>query len=140
MSLSVRWHRLDASAWVYRLLMLWVAVLGVWTAVTCIGGLPFGAPLLWLIPAALTALAGWLAHAWGEERRWTWWVVLTLVLPDAGGYLLDVTTGPSFWRVARLLLDAVLLILLAHPDSTARLRRPAVAAWPRWVPGRPPPD
>ena len=113
MSLSVRWHRLEASAWVHRLLVLF--------------------------PLSLTALAAWFAHAWGEEQRWTWWVVLAGTVLSGGLNLLDLTTGVSFWRVAWVLFDAVLLALLAHPDSTARLHPgPRAAREPAWVPRRPP--
>lgn len=141
MSLSVRWHRLQASAWLHRLLMLDVALLGLLTAVTCIGGLLLGAPLLWLLPAAGTALMAWLARAWGERRRGSWWAVLILTAPGAVLDLLELGTRPSWWRVVWLLIDGVLLVLLAHPDSTARLAsRPEPARTPRWVPERPPPS
>jgi hypothetical protein len=138
-SLSARWHRLEAAAWVHRLLMLQVVLLVLLTAVTAVGGLVAGAPLLWLLPAALAALAAWLARAWGEERRWTWCAVLALTVLSAGSDLLGVADGLPWWRVAWALFDALLLALLAHPDSTARLdpRRPP-ARRPAWVPERPP--
>jgi hypothetical protein len=138
-SLSARWHRLEAAAWVHRLLMLQVVLLVLLTAGTAVGGLVAGAPLLWLLPAALAAVAAWLAHAWGEERRWTWWAVLALTVLSAGSDLLAVAAGLPWWRVAWLLFDALLVTLLAHPDSTARLDpRPRAERRPAWVPEQPP--
>jgi hypothetical protein len=138
-SLSVRWHRLEAATWVHRLLVLWVVLLGLLTAVICIGGLMVGAPLMWILPAVMTALAGWIASAWGEGRRWSGWAVTALSALGAVSDLLGLASGISGWAVARLVLEAAFLALLAHPDSTARLaRRPDRRAAPRWVPDRPP--
>lgn len=135
--MSVRWQRLEAATWVHRLLVLQVVVLVLLTAVTAIGGLAVGAPLMWLLPAALAAVAGWLAGAWDEGRRWSWWAVMALTALSTGSELLDLASRLS-WRVAWLLVDAVVLVLLAHPDSTARLdRRAARPVEPRWAPGRP---
>jgi hypothetical protein len=140
-SLSARWHRLEAAAWVHRLLMLQVVLLVLLTAVTALGGLVAGAPRLWLLPAALAAGAAWLTHAWREERRWTWWTVLALTALSAGSDLLAVADGLPWWRVAWMLFDALLLALLAHPDSTARLDlRRTPGRRPTWVPERPPPS
>lgn len=140
MSLSVRWQRLEAATWIRRLLVLQALLLGLLTAVACIGGLVVGAPLMWLFPAALAAAAGWIATAWGDGRSWSWWAVLALTVLSAGQDLVELTSGLSWWRVAWLLVDAVVLTLLAHPHSTARLDpRPPPAREPRWAPDRPPP-
>ena len=78
MSLSVRWHRLEAATWLHRLLVLQVVLLGVATVVAFFAGLALGAPLLVLVPLGLTGVAGWFAQAWREERRWSWWAVLAV--------------------------------------------------------------
>lgn len=137
MSLSVHWHRLEAALWVHRLLVFEAVLLGLLTAVTAVGGLVVGAPLMWLFPALVTALAGWIASAWGEGRRWSWWAVMALTVLSAASNLLTLAAGLSWWRVVLLAYDAVFLTLLAHPDSTARLDpRPAGSAPPRWAPDR----
>jgi hypothetical protein len=138
-SLSERWHRLEAARWVHRLLMLEVVVLVLVTAVDAIGGLLVGAPLMWLFPGALTALAAWVTSAWGEERRWSWWVVMALTVLGAASSLLTLASGFSWWRAAVVVLDAVFVVLLVHPDSSARLDpRPSRAAEPRWTRERTP--
>ena len=139
MSLSARWRRLDAARWVYRLLVLQVVLLVLVAAATAIAGLVAGSPLMWVVPAALAAVSGWIAGAWQDERRWSWWVVTVLAVLSAGSGLLRLASGVTWWRPAWLAFDVVLVALLAHPGSTARLdppRRPGRS--PRWVVETPP--
>jgi hypothetical protein len=123
-SLSVRWHRLEAAAWVHRLLCLQAVVAGLATVAALVACLALGAPWIVLLPAAFLGLTWWLAQAWDDEKRWSWWVVLALTGLGAGSGVLGPAAGISAWRPASLSFEAVLLVLLAHPDSTARLDRP----------------
>jgi hypothetical protein len=140
MSVRSRWERLDAEHWIWvlgllqttalSLLTLWVAYLGV------LAGLVLAA----VFPALLTGASGAWTSAWRRDKAWAWWV-------GAIGCALGLVIAPTRWvahgaswpSVAGAVLNAVLLVLLAHPDSRARLRRgaadPGVAATPA-PPGR----
>ncbi len=80
-------------------------------------------PLFLLFLVIFPAAAGWLSSAWRRERPWAWWVLTPL-----SGLLLLVgvddllTVGPSWFRSPRLVFYGVLLLLLAHPDSRARIQ------------------
>jgi hypothetical protein len=125
-SLSTRWHRLDAAAWVHRLLVLQAVLLGLVTIGVFFLGAIAGMVWVTLIPAGLTVLTGWLAHAWDAGReRWTWWTVMTLGVLAAAADLLRLASGMSVLTLLHVLADAALLALLIHPDCSARLGRPS---------------
>jgi hypothetical protein len=60
------------------------------------GGWLAGVPFVAAMPAALASLVGWLTSAWRRQRPWVWWV----------------------WTIG---VAGVLLLLLFHPDSRARI-------------------
>jgi hypothetical protein len=125
-SLSTRWHRLDAARWVHRLLILQAVLCGWLTVVVLFYALAAGMAWLALVPAALTALLGWLAHAWEEgQQRWTWWTVMTLAVLVTAVDLMRLGSGLSVLGAGRLLVDVAVLALLVHPDCSVRLGPPA---------------
>jgi hypothetical protein len=126
-SSSVRRHRLAAASGVYWLLVVQVLLAGFATVVALVAGLALGVPWIALVPAVLTALAGWVARAWRQERRCSWWVATGLTVLGAGVDLIGLGAGVAFWRLAHLAFDIVLLALLVHPDSVARLAARAPA-------------
>jgi hypothetical protein len=138
---STRWQRLDAAGWVHGVLVFETVLAGLSTALALVFALTVGSPWLAAIPAALTAFTAWLAHAWDDGRPWTWWVVMSFSALGVAGNLLSLAAGGSPWRLLPLFFFAGVLVLLGHPDSTARLDRRPVArhrdgsGFPR--PGRP---
>lgn len=125
MTLSERWRRLDAHAWVHRICILYTVVAGLMTLPALFAGFGLGAPWLALFPLGLAFFCGWLAHAWDEERRWSWVVLAVLSGVGVGNGLLSLAVGgPSFWSVLWLVLDAAVLLLLVHPDGRAVLDPP----------------
>lgn len=91
-------------------------------------GFGLGAPWLVLLPPAVAACAFALAHAWDDGRRWAWVVLAVLsCLGAANGLFSLAVGGPSFWTVLSLVLNAVLLVLLVHPDSKEVLDPPPPA-------------
>jgi uncharacterized membrane protein (DUF2068 family) len=64
---------------------------------------------------------GWLAHAWDTGRPWTWWTTTLLTAVFVAGGLLQIVSRPGTLPLVVLLIDVPLLVLLLHPDSTARL-------------------
>ena len=121
MSPSTRRHRLAAARGVYALLVVQVLLTGFATVLALIAGLALGAPWIALVPAVLTALVGWVARAWRQERRCSWWAAIGLTVLGVGVDLIGLGIGLSLWRLAHLAFDVVLLALLVHPDSVARL-------------------
>lgn len=129
MSLSTRWRRVDATRWVFRLCVLYAIMAGLVTVSTLFLGFALHAPWIVLLPAALTFLAGWVAHAWDHEQRWAWWALAVLSVADGAWELVGLSgTGLTFMRALRLLVDVATLALLFHPDSRERLEAPAAAA------------
>jgi hypothetical protein len=79
-----------------------------------------------LVPGVLAALSGWLTSAWARERPWSWWawtVLVTLAFLSALAGLPGLRPATLAW----VGVSGVLLLLLAHPDSRARIRPAAVA-------------
>ena len=127
MDLGTRWRRLDAEHWVHVWGMVVTTVLWLWTMWCALVGLATGFLLVAVLPAAVAVLAGWLTSAWRRERAWAWWVwtVLTTI-----AFLSGLTGLGDPWPVTVpwLLVTGTLLALLAHPDSRARIGRPAAAS------------
>ncbi|WP_324274679.1 hypothetical protein [Blastococcus brunescens] len=117
---------MDAEHWVHVWGRAATAVLGTVTVVATLAGL--GAGLLGAVIGAvfwgsLTAVAGWLTSAWRDERPWAWWVwtsgTVTVVLTG-----LSAVVDGSWFAVPWVLVSGVLLLLLVHPDSRARIGVP----------------
>jgi MFS family permease len=135
MDARARWRRVDAGHWVHVLAGLQTTLLGLATVWVTFGGLALGLAWLGLVPGALAALSGWLTWAWRRNRPWSWyaWTVLAAlgVLSALGGVLTD---GPGWGDAARLGFSGILLVLLCHPDSRARLDPPPPEAPMHMVP------
>lgn len=128
MTLTERWRRLDAHAWVHRICILYTVVTALITVAVLVAGFVLGAPWLVLIPLGLAFFFGRLAQAWGEERRWSWVVLVALSGPGAASGLLSLAVGSrSLLTILYLMIDAVLLVLLVHPDSREVLDPPPPA-------------
>jgi hypothetical protein len=103
-----RWRRVDAEHWIHRLGMLQTAVALIGTA---------GAVLL----------IGWMTAAWRRDERWAWpaWVLIS-----GSGTILAaarlVDGGLSWLGGAGVLVAALMLVLLMHPDARARWVTPHV--------------
>ena len=126
MSVQSRWTRLDAQKWVHRIGMLQTGLLILMTCGTAFVGLVHGLMWVAVLPGALATLSGWMTSAWREERPWSWWAWSSVsgfgVLTGLSALL---ESGPSWRLVLGLVFDGVLLALLAHPQSRARIQ-PAV--------------
>ena len=122
-----RWRRLDAEHWVHVWGIAVTTLLALWTVWVVVVGLAGGLLLVAVLPASMTALAGWLTSAWRLERPWAWWAwtVGTAVLFLSG---LAGLADPGPITVAWLVVTGGLLLLLAHPDCRARIGTPAEAA------------
>jgi len=117
-----RWQRLDAEHWVYVYGIVATVGLTLWTVWTALVGLAYGFVVAALIPGALAFLAGWMTSAWRQERPWSWWawtVLATLTFLSALAALVDPRPVDVVWLVG----SAVLLLLLVHPVSRARIER-----------------
>jgi hypothetical protein len=115
------WQRLDAEDSVHRVGVLQTTLLAVWTAWVAVGGWLAGVLFLALIPGTMTALSGWFTAAWREERSWSWWVWVVL----AGVSMLLGVSGAVNERgwppYVLLAYGGLVLALLCHPDSRARI-------------------
>jgi hypothetical protein len=113
------------------LMGLQTAVLSLGALFAVLGSIVLRAPLLGFICVGLAVLSGWLTTAWRHERPWCWWVLMTVyglgLLMSLGDLLTD---GPSWPTLISLAVDSVLLVLLLHPDSRARIDPPAAVAPP----------
>ena len=123
MDVRTRWRRVPAEHWILmwgRTVTSLLAIVGLVAAMAASAG-GLGAMLVvatfW---GLVTSLAGWLTAAWRDGTPWSWWVwtVGTTVLFVAGVSGLVV---PSWLTVPWLLVTGGLLLLLAHPDSRARI-------------------
>jgi hypothetical protein len=89
-----------------------------------LAGLTVGLVVAAVVPAAIASLVGWLTSAWRRERSWAWWgwtVLATVVFLCALPAVADMRAfGPP-----ALVVSGVLLLLLVHPDSRARIASPA---------------
>jgi hypothetical protein len=125
MTVNERWRRLDAHAWVHRICILYTVLAALITVPALFAGFGLGAPWLVLVPLGLAILFGWLSHAWGEERRWSWVVLVALSGASAASGLLSLAVGSrSLLMTLHLVIDAALLVLLVHPDSRKVLDPP----------------
>ena len=120
MDAGTRWRRLDAEHWVHVAGMVATALLALWTTWALFGGWLAGVPFVAVLPAALASLTGWLTSAWRRERRWAWWVWTVGSTAAFATALNGVVSGRGL-AVAPLLAVGVLLLLLFHPDSRARI-------------------
>jgi hypothetical protein len=116
------WRRLDAEHWVHVWGMVATTLLGLGTLWALFGGWLAGVPLVAVLPAALSALSGWLTSAWRRERPWSWWV---WTVGSAVVFLASLNGLAQGRLLGGVLVVAsgVLLVLLAHPDSRARIDR-----------------
>ena len=129
MSLRTRWNRVDAEHWVHRLLATQTFVLVLFTLWAVLGGWVHGLLLLATIPAALMGLSAWLTAAWRKERPWAWYVATILAGMRFEGNLMGLLVGSvSVLTAALLVFDGLLLVLLLHPDSFARVKVPRASA------------
>jgi hypothetical protein len=120
MDVRTRWRRLDAEHWVHVLGMVLTTVLTLWTAAAVLAGLAVGLVVAAVVPAAIASLVGGLTSAWRRERPWAWWgwtVLATVVLLGALPAVLDMRAV----GLPALVVSGVLLLLLVHPDSRARI-------------------
>ncbi len=115
MDVGTGWRRLDAEYWVHMWGMVATTTLVLWALAAVLGG-----PVLALLPAALAGLAGWLTSAWRQARPWAWWV-WTIGGAAAFATALDALVSGRAVAAAPLVATGVLLLLLFHPDSRARI-------------------
>jgi hypothetical protein len=71
-------------------------------------------------PSALASLVGWPTSAGRRERPWAWWV-WTIGVAAAFATALNALIAGRAIAVAPLVVAGVLLLLLFHPDSRARI-------------------
>jgi hypothetical protein len=120
MDVRRRWRRVDAEHWVHVWGMVVTAALALATMWALVGGWLAGVPFVAVLPAALASLAGWLTSAWRRERPWAWWVWTTGAAAAAVTALNTLIAGRPV-AVAALIATGILLLLLFHPDSRARI-------------------
>ncbi len=132
MSAGARWRRLDAEHWVWLLCLVHTTLMALFLLVVTVRALRLGMPPPYLLLVGLPlAGAAWLTSAWRQERPWSWWVLTTfagLALVLAAG---DLTVAPSWWTSGRSAFYGLLLLLLAHPDSRARIQPAPAGVGPR---------
>lgn len=117
------WRDLPAARWSYRLAVTQALLLALWAVLDFLVTLVTGAFWLAMFPALLAALWGWVAHAWAWERRWAWWVLTVVAAVGVAGDLVELPLrAPGLRTVVDLLINAVILALLLHADSRARIR------------------
>jgi hypothetical protein len=134
MSSALWWRRFDAARWMHRLLVVQTILLAWVTAAILLPGFFSGlfAPTLLaaLLPGALTALSAWLTGAWARERAWSWWAELALGLAGLPYLTFSLVDGGLSPGDGIGVLAAAGWTLLLHPDSRARIRRPATPSRP----------
>jgi hypothetical protein len=126
MDAPTRWQRLDAEHWIHVVGMVGTTALVLWTLWVAVLGFAVGLAAAALVPAALAAVAGWLTSAWRRERPWSWWA---WTVPTALAFLSGAAglADPGPMTLAWLVVSGGLLLLLAHPDSRARIQPAPVA-------------
>ena len=122
MDARTRWRRFDAEHWIHVYGMVLTTVLTSWTAWIVLGGLFGGFVLAALIPGAFASLVGWMTSAWRREQPWSWWA-WTVLATLSFIYALPALADPGLLALAPLVISGVLLLMLAHPDSRARIDR-----------------
>jgi hypothetical protein len=131
MSARGRWRRVDAEHWVHVLGMVLTTVLVLWTCAALLGAMMAGFVWLALLPAGITALVGKMTSAWRLDRPWSWWAWTVLGVLLALGGLGGLLAGDNPWiQGAWLTFGCLLLVLLSHPDSRARIDAPAAVPAP----------
>jgi len=125
MDVRTAWRRLDAEHWVHVWGVVATTLLVIGSLVAVIAGFAVSTPVMAVFPVALAALSGWLTSAWRRERPWAWWV---WTIGSAVGFAtaLDGLASGRGVAAASLAASGILLVLLFHPDSRARVERPSV--------------
>jgi hypothetical protein len=121
------WQRLDAERWVYRVGLLETSLRVLATVAAVVIGIGQGLVVAALLPGAFAALCGWLTVAWRRGRTWSWWAWFVLTVTGTLPALGDLVTRPSMPNALWLAINLVVLSLLCHPRSRARIHGPVPA-------------